>query len=99
MFLNSFENRVQIRGKLTNDEMIPRLMSEGFDLILGSAFVSQYIKYQAIFQALGIGIRISDHVDFFETSTIAAKVELGSSLLFAYFQCFPTEVWTNMDTL
>ena len=36
---------------------------------------------------------LSDNVDFFEFNTIAAKVTLGSTPMYAYLNCFTKEVW------
>ena len=76
--------------------MIEKLIVEGVDIILASAYSSQLFAYRDLTDSIGLDITLSDNVDYFESNTIAAKETLGSVPIFAYFKCFTIPVWISI---
>ena len=73
--------------------MIQNIMSDKVDVLMAPAVATHYLTYSERLKMLGFEFGYTKTIDFYEVSTVVSLARTGSLPIFAYFLCFPTQVW------
>ena len=73
--------------------LIQSIMSDKVDILLAPAVATQYLQYSERLKIFGFDFGYTKTIDFYEVNAVISRSRTGTLPVFAYFLCFPPEVW------